>query len=195
MDSRTLALTTLANSRPHMSNEPKRPPHMSPQKSHDAQPAAAERRDAHRYAFICPAELIDLSGSTRISARTADLSLQGCYIDTLNPFPLGTRVRLQLTKSGQSLEFRAEVTSCHMGSGMGLNFEPLTPAQTDIVASWLEGTSSPPESSFSAAASGTGSQRNSKKNARFAAKLLKLLERKGILTRSEASDLLRDLDS
>jgi PilZ domain-containing protein len=178
-----------------MSNEPKRSHEMSRHKSDDAKTAAAERRDARRYAFICPAELIDLSGSARISARTADLSLHGCYIDTLNPFPLGTRVRLQLTKSGQSLEFRAEVTSCHMGSGMGVNFEPLTPAQTDIVVSWLEGTSSPPEARFSAAASGAGSQRNSKTNARFAAKLLKLLERKGILTRSEASDLLREIDS
>src|SRR5690242_18430922 len=107
----------------------------------------AERREARRYPFVCHAELIDVAGSTRISARTTDMSLRGCYIDTLNPFPVGTRVRLQLMKSGQRVEFRAEVTSCHMGSGMGLIFERLTPAQTDTVVSWLEDSSSG-ESSF-----------------------------------------------
>jgi PilZ domain-containing protein len=186
-----------------MSKEPDRAPDQSldqsldpaADKPSDAKTAVAERREARRYAFICPAELIDLAGSTRISARTADLSLRGCYIDTLNPFPPGTRVRLQLTKNGQRVEFRAKVTSCHMGSGMGLIFERLTPAQMDTVVSWLEGTSSPAEASFRAAASSSVKQGTSEPNARFAAKLLKLLERKGIITRSEAADLLRDLDS
>jgi hypothetical protein len=178
-----------------MSNEPDRPSDSSADKPGDVKMAAAERREARRYAFICPAELIDLAGSTRISARTADLSLRGCYIDTLNPLPLGTRVRLQLTKNDQRVEFRAEVTSYHMGSGMGLIFEGLTPAQTDTVVSWLEGTSPAADAAFRAASSGGLKQNASKPNARFAAKLLKLLERKGILTRSEAADLLRDIDS
>jgi hypothetical protein len=169
-----------------MSNKPDLPP---------AKTATAERREARRYACTCSAELMDLAGSTRISARTTDLSLRGCYIDTLNPLPVGTWVRLQLTKNGRRVEFRAEVTSCHMGSGMGLVFERLTPAQTDTVVSWLEGISSPGESSFPAAVSGAVSQGSSKTNARFAAKLLKLLERKGILTRSEVEELLRELDS
>lgn len=182
-----------------MSNErdrtPNQPVDPNAEKASDAKTAAAERREARRYAFICPAEMIDLAGNTRVSARTADLSLRGCYIDTLNPFPLGTRVRLQLTKNSQRVEFRAKVTSCHLGSGMGLIFDRLTPAQTDTVVSWLEGTSSPAEASFRAAASANVSQRSSKSNARFAARLLKLLERKGIITRSESADLLRDLDS
>ena len=82
--------------------------------------ATAERRDAQRYPFICPAELTDLNGDTRISARTTDLSLRGCYIDTLNPFPVETRVRVLLSKNEQRLELQARVTACHMGSGMGL---------------------------------------------------------------------------
>jgi hypothetical protein len=161
----------------------------------DKQTAADERRDAQRYAFICPVELMELSGSARISARTTDLSLQGCYIDTLNPFPVGTRVRLQLTKNDQRLEFQARVTSCHTGSGMGLIFKQLTPAQKETVVSWLDSTTSPAEPSFCAPASAAVAEGASKTNARFAAKLLKVLERKGILTHSEAAELLRDLSS
>src|SRR5690242_6782648 len=180
-----------------MSNAPDRPFDSSADKPSDAKTDMAERREARRYAFICPAELIDLASGTRISARTADFSLRGCYIDTLNPLPLGARVRLQLIKNGQRVEFRAEVTSCHMGSGMGLIFEHLTPAQTDTVVSWLESASSASaaDDAFGAASSGAIKQSASRPNARFAAKLLKLLERKGILTRSEAADLLREIDS
>jgi hypothetical protein len=159
------------------------------------QTAAVERRETRRYAFICPAELLDLGGNTRISARTVDLSLHGCYIDTLNPFPVGTRVRLQLVKNDRREEFRAEVASCHMGSGMGLIFEQLTPAQKETVLSWLEATASPAEASFGATTSAVVSEGAAKTNVVFGAKLLKVLERKGVLTASEAADLLRDLNS
>src|SRR5260370_38500207 len=82
---------------------------------------------------------MELGGSARILARTADLSLQGCYIDTLNPFPLETRGHLQLTKNDQPLELQARVTVRHMGSGMGLMFEQLTPEQNATLLPGLEG--------------------------------------------------------
>jgi hypothetical protein len=165
------------------------PPSQGPEK------ATAERRDARRYSFICPAELMELGGSARILARTADLSLQGCYIDTLNPFPLETRVHLQLTKNNQRLELQARVTVCHMGSGMGLMFEQLTPEQNATLLAWLEGTPSRDENPFRSTASADVPQGAPKTNARFAAELVKILERKGILTHSEAAELLRGLDS
>jgi hypothetical protein len=186
MDTPTLGLTTTANWGA-----------MSDKRDHaeDGATATAERREVRRYPFVCPAELIDLDGSTRISARTTDISERGCYIDTLNPFPVGTRVRLLLTKNDQRVEFRAKVTSCHMGSGMGLLFERLSPAQRKTVTSWSEGASSLAETSFSAPASAGVSQSASRKNVLFAQKLVKALEGKGILSPSEAGELLRTLDS
>ncbi len=157
--------------------------------------ATAERRDARRYPFICPAELMDLGGSARISARTSDLSLHGCFIDTLNPFPVDTRVRLQLAKNGQSLELQARVTACHMGSGMGLMFEHLTAEQNFVLLRWLEGSPDRDESPFRTAAAANAAADGPNANARFAAKLVQILERKGILTRSESAELLRDIDS
>jgi hypothetical protein len=157
--------------------------------------ATAERRDARRYPFICPAELMDLEGNTRISARTADLSLHGCYIDTLNPFPLDTRVRLRLAKNDQQLELQARVTACHMGSGMGLMFEHLTVQQNFVLLGWLRGSATPEENPFNKAPAANVAESSGKPDLRFGASLIKMLERKGILTHSEAAELLRDLDS
>ncbi len=170
-----------------MSNELARPP--------GREAAIAERRDAQRYAFICPAEFMDLQGIARFSARTLDLSVRGCYIDTMNPFPVGTQVRVQLTKNDQRLELLARVISCHMGAGMGLIFEETTHEQNSALLAWLEGPPAQEESPFPTAPSEADVESAPQGHARFAAKLVKILERKGILTHSEASELLRGLDS
>lgn len=169
------------------------PDDFAPPKGPEA--ATAERRDAARYPFICPVKVMDSGGNTGMHARTADLSLHGCYIDTLNPFPQGTQVRLQLTKNDQHLELQARVTACHVGSGMGLMFEQLTPEQNSILRAWLEGTPAREENPFRAAPAVDATRDVAKANARFAASLVKVLERKGILTHSEAAELRRDLDS
>jgi len=46
-------------------------------------PQQAERRASPRYPFVAVAEVTELSSGARLSARTSDLSLGGCYIDTL----------------------------------------------------------------------------------------------------------------
>ena len=168
----------------------------APDKTYGKDTATAERRDAERYPFVCPVEVVDVAGSAMISARTSDLSLQGCYIDTLNPLPKGTRVRLQLNKNNQRLGLRAEVTACHVG-GMGVMFEHLSPAQQGTIISWLESTFAPPEAPFRSArsVSTAAPEDDPKKKTRFGVSLVRILERKGVLTHSEAEALLRDLDS
>jgi len=165
-------------------------------KIHGKDTATAERREAERYPFVCPVEVVDIAGSAMISARTSDLSLQGCYIDTLNTLPKGTRVRLQLNKNNQRLEVRAQVTACHVG-GMGVVFEQLSPAQQGTVVSWLESTFAPAEAPFRSARSMSTAapEDKPKEKTRFGLSLVRILERKGVLTHSEAAELLRDLNS
>src|SRR5258708_17028234 len=75
---------------------------------------------------------------SRIRARTSDLSMQGCYIDTLNPLPIGAAVRVQIHRSEQVLDVLGTVSSRHVGSGMGLVFADMPPAQRDVVTNWLK---------------------------------------------------------
>jgi hypothetical protein len=156
----------------------------------------AERRDSARHAFICPAELVEVSGGVCITARTADLSSNGCYIDTLNPLPVGTRVRIWLTKDDRRVEFQARVASSHSGFGMGLIFEELKPEQKATLQSWIAGTSvAADQDAVFRKAIQADSEAVLKPNKPFATRLVTILQRKGILTHSEAAELLRDLNS
>jgi hypothetical protein len=96
-----------------------------------------ERRRGQRQPFSATTKIIDGRSGARVLVRTADLSMGGCYVDTLNPLPLDTPVRLHIEKERAVFEFHAKVISCHPGSGMGLVFERITPAQRSMLTKWL----------------------------------------------------------
>ena len=160
--------------------------------------ADVERRCATRASFIAPVELIDMRTGSRIQARVSDLSLRGCYVDTLNPLPQGASVRLQIVRHADAFDALAQVSSTHTGSGMGLVFSELTLAQSSLLRAWLGESALPPEIAFSAARPAIKSSQTIKTtqnvdaNTIYAVRLIQALVRKGILSQSEATELLRD---
>lgn len=146
-----------------------------------------ERRCIQRQSFVATTQIIDVRTGGSNWARTADLSMGGCYIDTLNPFPLDTVVRLRIHKEGATLELCARVISCHPGSGMGLVFEGITNIQRTTLSKWLCKETIGLESDFvlSPLTQATEEQRF--------ARLLDILVRKGVLSKSEALSLLQDV--
>ena len=150
---------------------------------------ARERRDAHRHAFVAPAVVVDAQTGARISARTSDLSLGGCYVDTLNPFPMGTILRLRIHKNEEILDAQASTASSHTGSGMGLLFGEMTPPQRSMLAAWLDECVAPSRSSPTAP---LPAEKTDQRDHLLAVKLIYSLVRKGILSQSEAAALLED---
>ena len=65
------------------------------------------------------------------------LGLNGCYIDTLNLFPVGTLVRLQILKDKAVFETSGRVLYCDPGIGMGIVFLDATPDQRAVLEGWL----------------------------------------------------------
>ena len=63
-----------------------------------------ERRSAPRYPMVLAAQVLELPRGAKLSARSSDISRTGCYIDTLNPSPVGTKVRLRLTHNEEVFE-------------------------------------------------------------------------------------------
>jgi PilZ domain len=131
---------------------------------------------------------------TRIQARTSDLSRQGCYVDTLNPLPVGSMVRLQIHRSDKLLDAIAHVSSRHAGSGMGLVFSELTSSQKALLGMWLTELALPPRGVFGEAPKPSSVTPGvpSAKGSTGTARLIQMLLRKGILSQSEANELLSE---
>lgn len=99
--------------------------------------ASTERRAAPRYPLILIAEVTEVESGARLSARTSDVSRTGCYIDTLNPTPVGTAIYLRLSQSGEAFETRARIVYISPGLGMGVAFVDVPPAQQALLDKWL----------------------------------------------------------
>jgi len=96
-----------------------------------------ERREVPRYLFIANAEETDLDSGTKLTARVSELSRKGCYLDTLNPFPKGTRIKLYITHEHASFTAFGTVIYQQPNMGMGIIFNTVEPAQMEVLQKWL----------------------------------------------------------
>ncbi|HXZ12424.1 MAG TPA: PilZ domain-containing protein [Candidatus Sulfotelmatobacter sp.] len=103
--------------------------------SNEARPT--ERRRNPRFSFIAEAQLLEPKWKTAIAARTSDLSLGGCYVDTINPFPPSTLVNLRLRKWDRTFEAQAMVIYATPGMGMGMQFLAVPQEQREVLEAWI----------------------------------------------------------
>jgi hypothetical protein len=100
-------------------------------------PGSGNRRAYPRYAFTAAADVTEVNSGARLAARATELSMGGCYLDMLNPFPPATLVRVRIVKDNVVFEAGAKVIYVQTGFGMGMAFVDLTPAQRAVLKSWL----------------------------------------------------------
>jgi hypothetical protein len=96
-----------------------------------------ERRRSARYPFIAMAEIIDEKENVRTSSQVSDLSLHGCYVEMLNPFPEGTDVMIEIFSETESLEAQATVARIQPKQGMGLTFSELPRHSATVLNRWV----------------------------------------------------------
>jgi hypothetical protein len=94
-------------------------------------------RRSPRLPFVASAEITELETETRLPARTGDLSQHGCYMDMINPLPLGTAVRVQIVHGQRSFQAMAGVVYCQVPLGMGLVFKEVESSHEAVLQSWL----------------------------------------------------------
>lgn len=163
-----------------------------------AGPVPAERRTHPRYPCTAAAEVVDLSSGARINARTSDIGRGGCYVDTINPFPVGTAVKIHLTKDDQSFVAQAKVVYGMSGLGMGMMFTSVDPEQLRTLQRWiteLGRTSAPePEARTPQPEVGSATQKNTKSMQYYVlTELIISLMSKGVLTDAEGKSMLEKL--
>lgn len=96
-----------------------------------------EHRREPRHPFFASVELLESAEETRINARTGDLSLHGCYVDTMNPFPAGASVRVTITHMDAKFTAIGKVAHSKPNIGMGISFSQIEPDQRTTLMKWL----------------------------------------------------------
>src|SRR6266403_1739599 len=96
-----------------------------------------EHRLAPRLSFLREAEVMEPPAGTWLKTRLSDLSLSGCYVDTLHPLPVGARIRLRVARNKIILEALATVVYSEARLGMGVSFTQLSSEQKSILENWL----------------------------------------------------------
>jgi PilZ domain len=98
---------------------------------------AIKPRSVRRCPLVATAEVTELGSGTLLSARTSELGMGGCYVDALNPFPLGTLVGLRILRDQGVFDTKAKVVYCDPKFGMGLAFTEMRPDQRSLLEAWL----------------------------------------------------------
>ena len=97
-----------------------------------------DRRDSKRVPLILAVEVVEVQSGTKLSARTSDVSLTGCYVDTLNPTPTGTEVRVKFNHNGRELDLLGRIVYVSPRLGMGVRFdESISSEHLAILGRWL----------------------------------------------------------
>ncbi len=155
--------------------------------------AIEDRRGADRHAIIASAQVIDLGSGARFSTRTTDLGPGGCFVDTLVPLPVGSRVHVTVHKGKTQLETDGTVVYSQTGLGMGIEFHALAPSQRIALERWLQeltgGRLTPAKDT---APTPVGQTKGGNQNQSAMVRLIQLLISKGILTAAEGAAILDD---
>ena len=102
----------------------------------------SERRRAPRYPFIAEAEVIETASDTKLGAKTSDLSIGGCFLDMINPSPVGTEIRVRISHADITFTAFGRVVFILPPMGMGVVFTNVEDNQLAILQKWLSELSS-----------------------------------------------------
>ncbi len=97
-----------------------------------------ERRRGPRYPFIASAELIEEKADVRIASRVSELSMNGCYMDMMNPFPTGTLVLVKISAGEDFFQAKAKIVYSQMNMGAGVGYLEIDAASKIVLERWME---------------------------------------------------------
>ncbi len=90
-----------------------------------------------RHFFSAQAELVELRSQMRVNTRVGDVSLQGCYLDMMNPFPPETRVRLKIIAEAEIFEAESRIAYAIPNVGGGAEFVGVQTEDQALLERWV----------------------------------------------------------
>ena len=105
-------------------------------------PLYSLRRTNPRFPVSADAE-ITLKDGRGLHGQLSELSMRGCYVDALEPLPVGTELRLSVFDGIGTCELAGKVIYKHSGgglgiAGMGVLFAKLRPEQHFAIHAWID---------------------------------------------------------
>lgn len=100
-------------------------------------PPDSERREHQRLKIKVPIEIYTENSASPIRGATSDLSLTGCYIETIFPFPIGTQLEIKLQLEGTLVVVGTVVTSDPQ-VGNGIHFNRMLPEDIEELRAFLD---------------------------------------------------------
>jgi len=97
-----------------------------------------ERRRTPRYVFIASAELIEEKTDVRIATRVSELSQHGCYLDMMNPFPVGTVVLVKISTGEDFFQAKSKIVYAQPNLGAGVAFLEVEKDYEPVLERWLD---------------------------------------------------------
>ncbi len=94
------------------------------------------RRKHPRFKIKVPIEFQPERSGTLVGA-TADLSLEGCYLEMMFTFPIGTKLEVSL-QVGRTVRAKAIVVTRDLQVGNGIKFIGMLPQDQDALRSYLD---------------------------------------------------------
>lgn len=74
----------------------------------------------------------------RIASRVSELSLHGCYLDMMNPFPSGTLVLVKIGAGDAFFEAKSKIVYSQPNMGAGVGFLEIGPDSQAVLERWLD---------------------------------------------------------
>jgi hypothetical protein len=85
-----------------------------------------DKRKSPRYKCAGSARLQEVGGTVATWATFADISMHGCYVETVSPYRVGAALAMKLDVNGFRVEAVGEVRVVYSGLGMGISFTKMS---------------------------------------------------------------------
>jgi PilZ domain len=165
-----------------------------------------ERRQFVRHACRMAAQIVLQNGSLRMTATVTDISLGGCYVEMLSPLPVDTFCDISISPGDATLQLSGRVRSSQTNFGMGVSFTGMRPQDFEILRKLAPPTVEATEPERQAPPARPASPREARgrpapdfdaaelpTSAEALAAAVRVLVRKGVLTRAEIMEELEKL--
>jgi PilZ domain len=90
-----------------------------------------------RHPLVVDVEVTNLESEIRIRERTKDLSLYGCGVSTVTPFPAGTKVKVKVAYGRKEIVAFGKVIYGRRDIGMGIVFTTIEPDDQKLLEDWF----------------------------------------------------------